>query len=83
MLTLSLSVSAQTNVYTDIIATSPNHTYLAAALQQEGLDVVLQDPSATYTVFAPTNAAFDNLAAALGTNITGLLALPNLSDILL
>ncbi|MBX7241537.1 MAG: fasciclin domain-containing protein, partial [Bacteroidia bacterium] len=64
-------------------ATSPNHTYLAAALQQEGLDVVLQDQNASYTVFAPTNAAFDNLASALGTNISGLLALPNLSDILL
>ncbi|MBX7242117.1 MAG: fasciclin domain-containing protein, partial [Bacteroidia bacterium] len=61
LLFLSFSASAQTNVYSDIIATSPNHTYLAAALQQEGLDVVLQDQNASYTVFAPTNAAFDNL----------------------
>jgi len=38
---------------------------------------------ATYTVFAPTNDAFDDLAAALGTDINGLLALPNLADVLL
>lgn len=50
---------------------------------QEGLDVALQDNSGTFTVFAPDNAAFDNLATALGTDINGLLALPNLSDILL
>lgn len=73
---------AQTNVYDDIIATSPNHTYLKAAIDQEGLASTLQDGSATYTVFAPTNDAFDALAAELNTNIAGLLALNNLSDIL-
>jgi uncharacterized surface protein with fasciclin (FAS1) repeats len=75
--------NAQTNVYDNVINVSPNHTYLAAAIQQEGLVGALQNPSATLTVFAPTNAAFDNLAAALETDIAGLLALPNLSDILL
>lgn len=73
---------AQTNVFDDIIATSPNHTYLEAALQQENLDVALQDTSATLTVFAPTDAAFTALATALNTDINGLLALPNLTDIL-
>lgn len=83
VLAISGSISlAQTNVYDDIIATSPNHTSLKAALDQEGLDVVLQDTNGTFTVFAPTNDAFDDLATALGTNIAGLLALPNLSDIL-
>ena len=83
ILVFSASVTlAQTNVYDDIIATSPNHTSLKAALDQEGLDLVLQDPSGTFTVFAPTNDAFDDLATALGTNIAGLLALPNLTDIL-
>jgi uncharacterized surface protein with fasciclin (FAS1) repeats len=75
--------NAQTNVYDDVISLSPDHTYLATAIQQEGLVGALQNPSATLTVFAPTNAAFDNLAAALETDIAGLLALPNLSDILL
>lgn len=79
----ALGASAQTNVYDDVIATSPNHTSLAAAIQQEGLVSALQNPSATLTVFAPDNTAFDNLATALNTNIAGLLALPNLSDILL
>lgn len=80
---LNASGFAQTNVFDDVIATSPNHTYLTAALQQEGLDAALQNNSASLTVFAPTNAAFDDLAAALNTNISGLLALTNLSDILL
>jgi transforming growth factor-beta-induced protein len=73
----------QTNVFDDIIATSPNHTYLEAALIQENLAGALQDPSATLTVFAPDDAAFTALAAALNTDINGLLALPNLDDILL
>ncbi len=74
---------AQTNVYDNVILTSPNHTSLAAALQQAGLVSALQNPAATLTVFAPDNAAFNNLAADLNTNVAGLLALPNLSDILL
>lgn len=75
------SVTAQTNVFDDVIATSPDHNYLEAALVQEGLDAALiQNPNVT--VFAPTDAAFDALAAALGTDINGLLALPNLTDIL-
>ena len=75
------SVTAQTNVFDDVIATSPDHNYLEAALVQEGLDAALiQNPSVT--VFAPTDAAFEALAAALGTDINGLLALPNLTDIL-
>lgn len=79
----SFSSFSQTNVYDDVIATSADHTYLAAALTQENLVGALQDPAATLTVFAPTNTAFDNLAAELETDINGLLALPNLSDILL
>lgn len=76
------SVTAQTNVFDDIIATSPNHTYLEAALVQENLDVVLQNSAGTFTVFAPDDNAFQSLATALGTDINGLLALPNLTDIL-
>lgn len=79
----SFGLSAQTNVYDDVIATSPNHTLLAAALQQEGLDVALQNPAGTFTVFAPDNNAINDLAAALGTDVPGLLANPDLSDILL
>jgi len=76
-------LNAQTNVYDDIIAESPEHTYLLAAIDAAGLSGALQDENATYTVFAPDNTAFDNLAAQLGTDINGLLELDNLSDILL
>jgi len=81
-LSLGMNAMSQTNVFDDIIAMSPDHTYLEAALIQEGLDVALQNNAATLTVFAPTDAAFDNLAVALNTDIAGLLALPNLTDIL-
>jgi uncharacterized surface protein with fasciclin (FAS1) repeats len=79
---LNTSLLAQQNVFDDVIATSPNHTYLEAALIQENLDDVLKDPNATFTVFAPDDKAFLNLAAKLNTDIDGLLALSNLSDIL-
>ena len=75
------SVYAQTNVFDDVIATSPDHNYLEAALVQEGLDVALQT-SPELTVFAPTDQAFTDIATALGTDINGLLELPNLADIL-
>ena len=77
------NLSAQTNVYDDVIATSANHTYLKAAIDQQNLQAALRDPNANLTVFAPTNAAFDNLAAALNTDIPGILALSNLTDVLL
>jgi uncharacterized surface protein with fasciclin (FAS1) repeats len=84
ILFLGISTSqAQTNVYDNVINVSPNHTSLAAAIQQAGLVSALQNPSATLTVFAPDNAAFNNLATALGTDINGLLANPQLSSILL
>ena len=79
---LTTSALSQTNVFDDIIVPSPNHTYLEQAILQEGLNGDLQDNTASLTVFAPDDAAFSNLAAALNTDIAGLLALPNLSDIL-
>jgi transforming growth factor-beta-induced protein len=65
------------------VALDNNFTYLTTAVIQEELLPALTDPLAALTVFAPTNTAFDNLAAALSTDIAGLLALPNLTDILL
>ncbi len=81
-LLLSAGISAQTNVFDNVIATSPNHTYLEAALIQEGLVGALQNPASDLTVFAPDDAAFDALAASLSITIPQLLALPNLDDIL-
>ena len=79
----SLELKAQTNVYDDVIAESPDHTYLLAAINSLGYESILQDDMATLTVFAPNNAAFENLASELGTDIAGLLELPELSDIIL
>jgi transforming growth factor-beta-induced protein len=82
MLAISFGMNAQTNVFDNVIAVSPNHNYLEAALIQQGLDVALKNNAATLTVFAPDDNAFLALATALGTDITGLLALPNLTDVL-
>ncbi|XOV66394.1 MAG: fasciclin domain-containing protein [Fluviicola sp.] len=80
---MAFGASAQTNVFDDVIAPSPNHTSLEAAIIQANLQGALQDPNGTFTVWAPDDAAFDDLATALGTDINGLLALPNLDEILL
>ena len=81
---LSLNTYAQTNVFDDVIAMSPAHTSLKLALETANLDDDLQNPMMTFTVFAPTNQAFDDAVTALGlADINALLALPNLADILL
>jgi transforming growth factor-beta-induced protein len=73
---------AQTTVY-DVIAGSTNHTYLKAALDQEGLNTVLDVNANQYTVFAPDNAAFEQLILDLNlTGINDVLALADLSNIL-
>jgi transforming growth factor-beta-induced protein len=65
------------------VAIDNNFTSLTAAVLQEGLLPILTNPLGQFTVFAPTDVAFDNLATDLGTDITGVLANPNLTDILL
>src|SRR5690606_6994020 len=65
------------------IAIDNGFTSLVTAVVTAELLPALTDPFAELTVFAPTNDAFDDVASALGTDISGLLALPNLSDILL
>ena len=65
----------------DVAVSNGSFTTLVAALQATGLDTVLDDPESTFTVFAPTDAAF----ALLGQDtIDALLADPDtLRDILL
>ncbi|WP_294672690.1 fasciclin domain-containing protein [uncultured Fluviicola sp.] len=79
---LSFSSNAQTNVFDDVIAASPNHTHLEAALIAAGLDDDLQNNAATLTVFAPDDNAFNDLASQLGVTVNDLLNLPDLADIL-
>ena len=44
----------------EVIANSPNHNTLEGVLVDTGLDEVLNSPSSDFTVFAPTDAAFNN-----------------------
>ncbi|HKK38812.1 MAG TPA: fasciclin domain-containing protein, partial [Cryomorphaceae bacterium] len=64
------------------VALDNDFTSLTAAVITAELLPVLTDPLAEYTVFAPSNSAFEALATALGTDIDGLLADPALGDIL-
>jgi transforming growth factor-beta-induced protein len=45
----------------DSIANSTDHTTLLAAIQAAGLDDALDNPASTFTIFAPTDAAFTAL----------------------
>jgi len=65
------------------VAIDNGFTSLTAAVVKAELLPALTDPFGTFTVFAPTNTAFDNLAAALGVDLNGVLAHPQLGDILL
>jgi len=65
------------------LAIDNGFTSLTAAVVKAELLPALTNPLASLTVFAPTNAAFDNLAAALGVDLNGVLAHPQLADILL
>jgi transforming growth factor-beta-induced protein len=65
------------------VAIDNSFTSLTAAVIKAELLPALTNPFGTFTVFAPTNAAFNNLATALGTDLNGILNLPNLGDVLL
>ena len=65
------------------VAIDNGFTSLTAAVISAELLPSLTNPLAELTVFAPTNQAFDDLATALGTDLNGVLAHPELADILL
>ncbi len=50
----------------DIASTTDGFAVLTAALEASGLDAVVANPDAEFTVFAPTDAAFGALAQSLG-----------------
>ena len=80
-LVLTTLVSLSQTTVVDVIIDSPNHTVLEAALVQEGLDEVLGGEG-PFTVFAPTDTAFVTLASTFDLEVTDLLNLQNLTDIL-
>ena len=65
----------------ELASSNENFTTLVAAVQEAGLVPALSDEG-TYTVFAPTNAAFDDLFAAGGITVDDLLANPDLATVL-
>ncbi len=74
---LLLSFGANAQTIASIVANSPDHNTLEAALDAASLTAVL-DGTDEYTLFAPTDAAFANLPAglveALLTDPTGVLS---------
>jgi len=67
------------NTVFDIVANSSDHTTLKTAINACALDVVLSGPG-PFTLFAPTDNAFNNLPA--GTVAALLNDIPQLTDIL-
>jgi uncharacterized surface protein with fasciclin (FAS1) repeats len=53
----------------DVALGSPDHTTLVAALKAAELVVTLNSPGGVYTVFAPTNAAFEKLPPGTVENL--------------
>lgn len=62
--------SGQTSVF-DVVAASPEHTLLEGYLRQTGLDEVLDDAEGTYTLFAPTDEAFEALPTETLEELSG------------
>ncbi len=77
-----LPPAAETTTVVDVIVNSEDHTLLEAAVIQADLAGALSGEG-PFTVFAPTDAAFTALIEALDITTDDLLALENLSDILL
>ena len=76
-----VGVDIQFGTVVDIVVSSPIHTLLEAAVLEADLDSTLAATD-SLTVFAPTDDAISALATALGTDAAGILALPNLANIL-
>lgn len=81
-LLLSAPVFAADHDIVDIAVGNEDFSILVAALQEAGLVEALQGEG-PFTVFAPTNAAFEDLLDALNITAGDLLAHPQLSEVLL
>tara|TARA_R110001632_G_scaffold51007_1_gene127026 strand:+ start:86 stop:1042 length:957 start_codon:yes stop_codon:yes gene_type:complete len=77
----TLTSFAQSTAWS-VIEGSENHTLLEAAISVSGLQDTLEGEG-TFTVLAPTDAAFTILAEEMGTPVEQLLELPNLTEILM
>jgi uncharacterized surface protein with fasciclin (FAS1) repeats len=79
--TVLIPPTPETTTIWDVVVNSEDHNYLEAAVDAAGLSGALSGTD-TLTLFAPTDAAFEALATALAVEVTDLLALPNLGEIL-
>ena len=69
-----LTVPGNTVLTSDLMTTleaQSNYSSLLSALQTSGLDAVLSDTGKTFTLFAPTNAAFAAADAAIQAGTAG------------
>jgi len=82
VLILGVSANAEEQDIVGIAAGSEDFSILVAALQKAELVEALQGEG-PFTVFAPTNAAFESLLGALGITAEDLLGQPQLADVLL
>ena len=82
VLLLGVTASAQQQDIVDIAAGNEDFSILVAALQKAELVEALQGEG-PFTVFAPTNAAFEALLTALNITAEDLLNQPALADVLL
>jgi uncharacterized surface protein with fasciclin (FAS1) repeats len=78
--TPTTGATTATGTIAQIAANNPNFSILSQALRATGLDATLS--SGEYTVFAPTDAAFNELLAQTGLTTAQLLQAGELSQIL-
>ena len=78
--TAATTTAGSQSIY-DMLAANNNYSTLVKALDTTGLDSAL-DGAGQFTVFAPTNAAFNALRNQFGLTEERLLALPELTDTL-
>lgn len=76
MLLPALTLAQTTDTVVDVLAADPDARFitLVAAVEAAGLADTLSDPDATFTIFAPTDAAFDAALAQLDLTRAELLA---------
>ena len=73
----------KSNTIVDVAKSNAQFSTLVQALTITGLDKALENKSASFTVFAPTNAAFTSLLAELKLNSLNDIPKADLSNILL
>lgn len=78
--TTSTGTTAAASTIAELAASNPNFSILASALEATGLDATLG--SGDFTVFAPTDAAFNDLLTQTGLTAAQLLQAPELAQIL-